>query len=72
MPSEQLTSHLPHIVWIRYLGSKRFIARFRGPVDKATDDILKVRKDKTIADAYLLPEGRDVEKFHQQRLELDK
>jgi hypothetical protein len=71
--TEQLTQHLPHIVWVRYLGSKRFVEAFRGSMERAEVEVRRLqKKDKTIADTYLLPVGHDVDKWHQKRLEEDR
>jgi hypothetical protein len=70
---ETLTANLPHIVWVRYLGSKRFIPAFKGKMDKAEAECRRLQKtDKTIADTYLLPEGHDVDEWHRRRLEEDR
>jgi hypothetical protein len=63
----------PHVVWVRYLGSKRFVPAYRGRLDHAETEIRRIKKtDRTIADMYLLPEGHDVEIFHQRRLAEDR
>jgi hypothetical protein len=59
--------HLPHIVWVRYLGSRRFCHHFKGPMEDALKEVVRVRKvNKTIAETYVLPEGLDVELWNQR------
>lgn len=71
---ETLTAHLPHIVWVRYLGSTTFKAVFKGTMKEAEAEVYRVRRvdDPPIGDTYLLPEGYDVDEWHQKRLNYDR